>query len=211
MPTDYLDIDVKLNASFKFQVNLRNSTVPFLQPRPLWPTSEELGGHNRTSYWARYMLTKYLLAVAMSVLVLSALTCLGHEDHAGTEPEALSDGQRDLRTTLVVVAQLALCTKLCLTASWFGQLTASGLDFEGYDTCLTAGLLWFPQAFSRILNRTYDPVDVALNSHSCPSWATRLTRSRIRCWQWPLRVWWAKILGGGALNLWALHLGVLPK
>ena len=221
MPTDHVDIDVRLNVRFsKFQVNLRNSTVPFLQmPRPLWPTSQELAlpAQNRTSFWPSYMLSKYLLAVAMSVLVLSALACPRHEG----ELEALSDSQRDVLTILLVVAQLLLCTKLSLTAGWFGQLTANGLDFEGYDTCLRAGLLWFiAQAFSlRILNlRTcYDPRDVALSSLSLLPFLgdpfDTLKDTMLAGVALTSRVWWVKILGGGALlYLWTLHLGILlPK
>ncbi|CAK9030856.1 LRR and CARD domains-containing protein 3) (Nucleotide-binding oligomerization domain protein 3) [Durusdinium trenchii] len=214
MPTDYASFNVSLN---KFDVHVRHSMPQFLQmPRPLWPDAEELvqSRPNRFSFWASYMFIKYLLALAMSVLVLSALRC----PMEGTEPQALADSQRDLLTTLVVIAQLALCLKLSLTASWFGQLTASGLDFEGYDTCLTAGLLWFvAQAFSvRMMNlkSSYDPMHVALSSLSLLPFLgdpfDSLKDTMLAAVALTSRVWWVKILGGGALlYLWALHLCLL--
>ena len=214
MPTDYVSFNVSLN---KFDVHVRHSMPQFVQmPRPLWPDAEELvqSRPNRFSFWTSYMFSKYLLALAMSVLVLSSLSC----PMEGTEPQALADSQRDLLTTLVVIAQLAICTKLSLTASWFGQLTASGLDFEGYDTCLTAGLLWFvAQAFSlRILNlqTCYNPMDVALNSLSLLPFLgdpfDSLKDTMLAAVALTSRVWWVKILGGGALlYLWALHLCLL--
>ena len=214
MPTDYASFNVSLN---KFDVHVRHSMPQFLQmPRPLWPDAEELvqSRPNRFSFWASYMFIKYLLALAMSVLVLSALRC----PMEGTEPQALADSQRDLLTTLVVIAQLALFLKLSLTASWFGQLTASGLDFEGYDTCLTAGLLWFvAQAFSvRMMNlkSSYDPMHVALSSLSLLPFLgdpfDSLKDTMLAAVALTSRVWWVKILGGGALlYLWALHLCLL--
>ena len=214
MPTDYVSFNVSLN---KFDVHVRHSMPQFVQmPGPLWPDAEELvqSRPNRFSFWTSYMFTKYLLALAISVLVLSALRC----PMEGTEPQALADSQRDLLTTLVVIAQLAICTKLSLTASWFGQLTASGLDFEGYDTCLTAGLLWFTaQAFSlRILNleTCYNPMDVALSSLSLLPFLgdpfDSLKDTMLAAVALTSRVWWVKILGAGALlYLWALHLCIL--
>ena len=214
MPTNYVSFNVSLN---KFDVHVRHSMPQFVQmPRPLWPDAEELvqSRPNRFSFWASFMFTKYLLALAISVLVLSALRC----PMEGTEPQALADSQRDLLTTLVVIAQLAICTKLSLTASWFGQLTASGLDFEGYDTCLTAGLLWFvAQAFSvRMMNlkSSYDPMHVALSSISLLPFLgdpfDSLKDTMLAAVALTSRVWWVKILGGGALlYLWALHLCIL--
>ena len=44
---------------------------------------------------------------------------------------------------LIFPIYLTLVVKISCTAAHFGQLTAkTGLAFEGYDLCLTCGLLW---------------------------------------------------------------------
>jgi len=68
------------------------------------------------------------------------------EEGQGEErEEALSfqDRHRLLMLFVILPIHLTVVIKLCCTAALFGQLTPNtGLAYEGYDLCLTSGLLW---------------------------------------------------------------------
>ena len=78
-------------------------------------------------------------------------------------PEALT-----IVTGAASLAQLILVSYVTMTAASESQLSlAYGLPWEGYDLCLTAGLLWFlaqALALRAWLPGTFSKLDIALSS-----------------------------------------------
>eukprot|EP00435_Cladocopium_sp_Y103_P006186 s4877_g2.t1 len=89
------------------------------------------------------------------------------DESQSPDDKHLADWQRSRLAGLLVLAHLSLCTKLCVTASMAGQLTVTGMAWEGFDMILTWGSVWFvAQAVILRLSdcgAIYDPVDVALS------------------------------------------------
>ena len=68
------------------------------------------------------------------------------EEGQGEESEdtmSFQDRHRLLMLSAILPIHLAVVIKICCAAAFFGQLTPNtGLAYEGYDLCLTSGLLW---------------------------------------------------------------------
>ena len=82
--------------------------------------------------------------------------------------ESFDDRHRSVIFFIIFPIYLTLVVKISCTAAHFGQLTAkTGLAFEGYDLCLTCGLLWLvAQALAlraSNLEAQYDAADVVLS------------------------------------------------
>ena len=59
------------------------------------------------------------------------------------ETVGFQDRHRFLMLSVIVPIHLTIVIKVSCTAAFFGQLTPNtGLAYEGYDLCLTSGLLW---------------------------------------------------------------------
>ena len=131
-------------------------------PQPIWPSSDDLANtpSTRTAFWLSYMSFKFVLAAAVAFLVLKC-NCSSSKQRRGgadsqdtmemeplTEQEEVQrenfdDRHRSVIFFIIFPIYLTLVVKISCTAAHFGQLTAkTGLAFEGYDLCLTCGLLW---------------------------------------------------------------------
>ena len=131
-------------------------------PQPIWPSSDDLANtpSRRTAFWLSYMSFKFVLAAAVAFLVLKC-NCSSSKQRRGgadsqdtmemeplTEQEEVQrenfdDRHRSVIFFVIFPIYLTLVVKISCTAAHFGQLTAkTGLAFEGYDLCLTCGLLW---------------------------------------------------------------------
>ena len=162
-----------MNPMEYFDVSMENWTHPDIEvkrhhlhwlqmPQPIWPSSDDLANtpSRRTAFWLSYMFFKFVLAAAMTFLVLkckcasSKHTRDGADSQSMTEVEPLTeqeevqrenfdDRHRSAIFCVIFPIYLTLVVKISCTAAHFGQLTAkTGLAFEGYDLCLTCGLLW---------------------------------------------------------------------
>ena len=83
------------------------------------------------------------------------------------ERVGFQDRHRLLMLSVILPIHLAVVIKVSCTAAFFGQLTPNtGLAYEGYDLCLTSGLLWIvAQALAlraEDFAAHYSPGDVAL-------------------------------------------------
>ena len=138
-----------MNPMEYFDVSMENWTHPDIEvkrhqlhwlrmPQPIWPSSDDLANTSsrRTAFWLSYMSFKFVLAAAMAFLVLKC-NC------ASSKQKKFDDRHRSAIFCAILPIYLALVIKVSCTAALFGQLTAeTGLAFEGYDLCLTCGLLW---------------------------------------------------------------------
>ena len=85
----------------------------------------------------------------------------------GEETMSFQDRHRLLMLSVIVPIHLTVVIKLSCAAAFYGQLTPNtGLAYEGYDLCLTSGLLWIvAQALAvRVADFAahYSAADVAL-------------------------------------------------
>ena len=83
------------------------------------------------------------------------------------ETMGFQDPHRLLMLSVILPIHLTIVIKVSCTAAFFGQLTPNtGLAYEGYDLCLTSGLLWIvAQALAlraEDFAAHYSPADVAL-------------------------------------------------
>ncbi|CAE7249764.1 msh2 [Symbiodinium sp. CCMP2592] len=82
---------------------------------------------------------------------------------------ALSDESRNLLLSVLLLCWLILCSKLTISASRGGQLSAAGMSWEAWDLLWTSQLLlFFLQALVMRFNSTcsYSAMDVALSSRT---------------------------------------------
>ena len=181
-----------MNPMEYFAVSMKNWTHPDIEvkrhqlhwlqmPQPIWPSSDDLANSSsrRTAFWLSYMFFKFLFAAAMAFLVLKCNCASSNQSRDGEDSQSvmeLEEAQRESfddchRSTIfcaILPIYLTLVIKVSCTAALFGQLTAkTGLAFEGYDLCLTCGLLWLVvQALAlraSDFKAQYDAADVVLS------------------------------------------------
>ena len=182
-PTTYFNVSVE-NWTHPY-VEVKRHQVHWLQmPQPIWPSKDDLPDTStrRATFWLSYMFFKFCLAAAMAFLVLKCSCASSKQRTDGedsqdtmevqplTEPEEAQGEKFDDRHRSVIFCAIfpiyiTLVIKVSCSAALFGQLTAkTGLAFEGYDLCLTSGLLWLVvQALAlraSDFEAQYDPVDV---------------------------------------------------
>ena len=160
-PMEYFD--VSMENWTQPDIEVKRHQLHWLQmPQPVWPSKDDLANSSsrRTAFWLSYMSFKFVLAAAMAFLVLKC-NCASSkqsrdEAHSQSmtegEPltklekeqgESFDDSHRSAIFCAILPIYLTLVIKISCTAAHFGQLTAKkGLAFEGYDLCLTCGLLW---------------------------------------------------------------------
>ena len=160
-PMEYFDVSME-NWTHP-DIEVKRHQLQWLQmPQPIWPSSDDLANapSRRTSFWLSYMFFKFVLAAAMAFLVLKCHCASSKQIRDGAdsqdtmevEPlteqeevqrENFDDRHRSAIFCAIFPIYLTLVVKISCTAAHFGQLTAkTGLAFEGYDLCLTCGLLW---------------------------------------------------------------------
>ena len=160
-PMEYFDVSME-NWTHP-DIEVKRHQLHWLQmPQPVWPSSDDLANtpSRRTSFWLSYMSFKFVLAAAMAILVLKCHCASSKQSRDGAdsqdmmevEPlteleeaqtESFDDRHRSEIFFLIFPIYLTLVVKISCTAAFLGQLTAkTGLAFEGYDLCLTCGLLW---------------------------------------------------------------------
>ena len=185
-PMTYFNISME-NWTHPY-VEVKRHQVHWLQmPQPIWPSKDDLPDTStrRTTFWLSYMFFKFCLAAAMAFLVLKC-SCASSkqrtdgedsQDTMEVEPlteleeaqrEKFDDRHRSVIFFVIWPIYITLVIKVSCSAALFGQLTAkTGLAFEGYDLCLTSGLLWLVvQALAlraSDFEAQYDPVDVLLS------------------------------------------------
>ena len=185
-PMTYLNVSME-NWTHPY-VEVKRHHLHWLQmPQPIWPSKNDLPDTStrRTTFWLSYMFFKFCLAAAMAFLVLKCSCASSKQSRAGaesqdrmelqplTEPEEAQGQKFDDRHRSVIFCAifpiyLTLVIKVSCSAALFGQLTAkTGLAFEGYDLCLTCGLLWLVvQALAlraSDFEAQYDSADVLLS------------------------------------------------
>ena len=185
-PMEYFDVGME-NWTHP-DIEIKRHQLHWLQmPQPIWPSSDDLAtsSSRRTAFWLSYMSFKVVLAAAMSFLVLKCNWASSKQSRDGahsqsmTEVEPLTeleeeqgekfdDRHRSAIFCAILPIYLTLVIKVSCAAASFGQLTAkTGLAFEGYDLCLTCGLLWLVvQALAlraSNLEAQYNPADVVLS------------------------------------------------
>ena len=185
-PMEYFDVSME-NWTHP-DIEVKRHQLHWLQmPQPIWPSSDDLANTSsrRTSFWLSYMSFKFALAAAMAFLVLKC-NCSSSkqrrdradsQDTMEVEPlteqeeaqgEKFDDRHRSAIFCAILPIYLTLVIKISCTAAHFGQLTAkTGLAFEGYDLCLTCGLLWLvAQALAlraSNLEAQYNATDILLS------------------------------------------------
>ena len=155
-PMEYLNISMENWTHPDIEVK-RHQLHWLRMPQPIWPSSDDLANTSsrRTSFWLSYMSFKFALVAAMAFLVLKCHCASSKRSRDGAdsqEPlteleeaqsEKFGDRHRSAIFCAILPIYLTLVIKVSCTAALFGQLTAqTGLAFEGYDLCLTCGLLW---------------------------------------------------------------------
>ena len=160
-PMEYVDVTME-NWTHP-DIEVKRHQLHWLQmPQPIWPSSDDLANTSsrRTAFWLSYMFFKFVLAAAIAFLVLKCNCASSKQSRDGADSQSmteveplteLEDAQRESfddshRSAIfcaILPIYLTLVIKVSCTAALFGQLTAeTGLAFEGYDLCLTCGLLW---------------------------------------------------------------------
>ena len=160
-PTTYFNISME-NWTHPY-IKVKRHQLHWLQmPQPIWPSKNDLPDTStrRTTFWLSYMSFKFCLAAAMAFLVLkcSCASSKQSRDEADSQDmmelqplteleeaqgEKFDDRHRSVIFCAIFPIYLTLVIKVSCTAALFGQLTAkTGLAFEGYDLCLTCGLVW---------------------------------------------------------------------
>ena len=175
-----------INPTTYFNVSVENWTHPYVEvkrhqvqwlhmPQPVWPPKDDLPDTStrRATFWMSYMFFKFCLAAAMAFLVLKCNCASSKQLQPLTEleegeGEKFDDSHRSVIFCAIFPIYITLVIKVSCSAALFGQLTAkTGLAFEGYDLCLTSGLLWLVvQALAlraSDFEAQYDPVDVLLS------------------------------------------------
>lgn len=165
-PSEYVNVTWHNAFNVSFAVN--KTHLHWLQmPHPVWPTQSELARApaTRNAFWLCYMLSKFVVAGFFTILMLKCRwSSSGNRnqqkgDYAEVEEQTLRmakteegklggatenvrDESRSMMLFFVLGSHLVMCSKVCISAGLAGQLTAAtGLAFEGYDLCLSAGLL----------------------------------------------------------------------
>ena len=187
-PTTYFNISME-NWTHPY-IEVKRHQVHWLQmPQPIWPSEDDVASTStrRATFWLSYMFFKFCLAAAMAFLVLKC-SCASSKQRTDGEDsqdtmevqpltvteleeaqrENFDDRHRSVIFCAIFPIYLTLVIKVSCTAALFGQLTAkTGLAFEGYDLCLTSGLLWLVvQALAlraSDFEAQYDPADVLLS------------------------------------------------
>ena len=150
-----------INPTTYFNVSVENWTHPYVEvkrhqvqwlhmPQPVWPSKDDLPDTStrRATFWMSYMFFKFCLAAAMAFLVLKCNCASSKQLQPLTEleegeGEKFDDSHRSVIFCAIFPIYITLVIKVSCSAALFGQLTAkTGLAFEGYDLCLTCGLLW---------------------------------------------------------------------
>ena len=160
-PMEYFDVSME-NWTHP-DIEVKRHQLHWLQmPQPVWPSKDDLANTSsrRTAFWLSYMFFKFALAAAMAFLVLKCHCASSKQSRDGADSqsmmevqpltkleeaqgESFDDSHRSEIFFLIFPIYLTLVVKISCTAAHFGQLTAkTGLAFEGYDLCLTCGLLW---------------------------------------------------------------------
>ena len=185
-PMTYLNVSME-NWTHPY-VEVKRHQLHWLQmPQPIWPSEDDLPDTStrRTTFWLSYMFFKFCLATAMAFLVLKCSCASSKQRTDGedsqdtmevqplTEPEEaqrekFDDRHRSVIFCAIFPIYITLVIKVSCSAALFGQLTAkTGLAFEGYDLCLTSGLLWLVvQALAlraSDFEAQYDSADVLLS------------------------------------------------
>ena len=170
-PTTYLNVSlpVSLQNWSHVSMEIQEKQLHWLHmPRPLWPSKDDLASAStttRSTFWLSYMGLKFMLASGM-VLLMLGLNC---KWSTGASPDPSMEGQpltaetkleegkekereetmsfqdkhRLVMLSVIVPIHLTVVIKLSCAAASFGQLTPNtGLAYEGYDLCLTFGLVW---------------------------------------------------------------------
>ena len=160
-PMEYFDVGIQ-NWTHP-DIEVKRHQLHWLQmPQPIWPSSDDLANTSsrRTAFWLSYMFFKFVLAAAMAFLVLKCNCASSKQSRDGAHSQSMTDVEplteleeaqgekfddrhRSAIFCAILPVYLTLVIKVSCTAALFGQLTAeTGLAFEGYDLCLTCGLLW---------------------------------------------------------------------
>ena len=184
-PMEYVDVTME-NWTHP-DIEVKRHQLHWLQmPQPIWPSSDDLANapSRRTAFWLSYMSFKFALAAAMAFLVLKCHCASSKQSRDGADSrsmvvqplteleeaqgEKFDDQHRSAIFCAIFPIYLTLVIKVSCTAAHFGQLTAeTGLAFEGYDLCLTCGLLWLVvQALAlraSDFEAQYNPADVVLS------------------------------------------------
>ena len=141
-------------------------------PQPLWPSTDDLARAStttRSQFWLTYMCMKFLFVAVVVLLVLVLKCSCTSNQSSDSSPKQSTEGQpltaeaqlergqgdeeaqtmsfedrhRLLMFSIILPIHLTIVIKVTCTAAFFGQLTPNtGLAYEGYDLCLTCGLLW---------------------------------------------------------------------
>ena len=185
-PMEYFDVSMENWTHLDIEV--KRHQLHWLQmPQPIWPSSDDLANTSsrRTAFWLSYMSFKFVLAAGMAFLVLKCNCSSSKQSRDGAdrqdtmevEPlteleeaqgEKFDDRHRSAIFCAILPVYITLVIKVSCSAAHFGQLTAkTGLAFEGYDLCLTCGLLWLVvQALAlraADLEAQYNSADVVLS------------------------------------------------
>ena len=156
-PMEYINVSMENWTRPDIEVN--GHQLHWLQmPQPVWPSSDDLANSSsrRTAFWLSYMSFKFLFAAAMAFLVLKCNCASSKQSRDSAdcqsmtelEPlteleEAQRDSFDDSHRSAIFCAILPIYLTLVIKISCTAALTAeTGLAFEGYDLCLTCGLLW---------------------------------------------------------------------
>ena len=151
-PTTYLNVSlpVSLQNWSHVSMEIQEKQLHWLHmPRPLWPSKDDLASAStttRSTFWLSYMGLKFMLASGMVLLIL-VLNCQCTSSYQSTgaapDPRSFQDRHRLLMLSVILPIHLTVVIKLSCAAAFFGQLTPNtGLAYEGYDLCLTFGILW---------------------------------------------------------------------
>ena len=185
-PMEYFDISMENWTHPDIEVK-RHQLHWLRMPQPTWPSSDDLANtpSRRTAFWLSYMFFKFLFAAAMAFLLLKCNCSSSKQSRDGADSQDLmeveplteleeaqgqkfDDRHRSAIFCAILPVYITLVIKVSCTAAVFGQLTAeTGLAFEGYDLCLTCGLLWLVvQALAlraSDFKAQYNPADVVLS------------------------------------------------
>lgn len=195
-PFTYINVNLQ-NFSQPLQIE-RKHLHWLQMPQPLWPTEADLAKESGTRhhFWFTYMFFKFVFATTFIGLVLRCNCRSGSPQNsslAGEEgKETISnlivsetprreetkaqgaqksfvDEEGRVILPVVLGTHLVLCSTMSISAAFEGRLRpATGLDFEGYDVMLSAGLLWLiAQALavrSMDLTARYSVGDIVLST-----------------------------------------------
>lgn len=245
-PFTYINVNLQ-NFSQPLQIE-RKRLHWLQMPQPLWPREADLAKESgtRNHFWFTYMFFKFVFATTFVGLVLGCNCRSGSPQNSSLAGEEGKETTRTLmvsetpgreetkaqgaqksfvdeegRVILPVVlgTHLVLCSTMSISAAFEGRLRpATGLDFEGYDVMLSAGLLWLiAQALavrSMDLTARYSVGDIVLSTlflvpylgDGCDSLKDVMLASNAMSSD----LAWLKFLGGAALlYLFCFHARLL--